>query len=584
MKIEIKRTKILISVIFLIVTLASSFAGYVYGQSGSTTFTISSGVYPGSPSYTIYVEDGTYKAKNAYGYISWSSTESTVIINNAMDSLTTGTIQLKSGTYTINRLTSNKESTTLSDRFPLFVEDTQSIKIIGEPGVVLRAGDGENVGIFYVEIDGYLELENMELDGNYAAQTFSGEPIPDEEDLYCVYHNGMSDDSIGLVMENVWVHDATTDNIAVVRDGTYIISNVKSTHAQYDSLIVGGETTNAHVLVTNWISDNSWVELRTSGKIYFNGAYMQGDNSTTPLLSISSGSPVVEVNNFIIYNGQIQSDSSGYPTVLLSNGFIDNGRIVLFRCNGAIVNVNQTGSSTNGLELWGCQNLAVQSSSFSSNTQVGILLVNISSTVHNVGLTFDGVTVIDNTDGGMQFHDDCTIQISNFVGVGTGITNPLINVLAGYTPTIFLNNYKLTDGRIVCSGYTKVSLNNGEIINGHIILYRASGSISQLYQVGTSGTNGIEMRGSQNMTISNCNLQSNYRAIFLLSDTIHSTNNQFSNIFAQLNGVATIYETDANQDYNTYSNINGRGDLWYILTSGANSHVSSSWNQTSWIP
>ena len=64
MKLELKRSHVKIVVALLIVALISSTITYSYAQSGgSSTFTISSGVYPGSPSYTIYVEDGTYKAK-----------------------------------------------------------------------------------------------------------------------------------------------------------------------------------------------------------------------------------------------------------------------------------------------------------------------------------------------------------------------------------------------------------------------------------------------------------------------------------------------------------------------------------------
>lgn len=66
------------------------------------TFTISSGVYPSAPTYTIWVEDSTYYAKNAYGAIDYSGTNITVIWENVRDiiPLSGGEVFFKAGIYT----------------------------------------------------------------------------------------------------------------------------------------------------------------------------------------------------------------------------------------------------------------------------------------------------------------------------------------------------------------------------------------------------------------------------------------------------------------------------------------------------
>lgn len=75
--------KIVVAQILIIGLLIASL-GYVVAQS-ATTFTISQGVYPGAPSYTIWREGSTYYAKNAYGVLlsPSGSTNASQIINNA---------------------------------------------------------------------------------------------------------------------------------------------------------------------------------------------------------------------------------------------------------------------------------------------------------------------------------------------------------------------------------------------------------------------------------------------------------------------------------------------------------------------
>lgn len=58
-----------------------------YGQSPSSTFTISSGVYPGAPSYTIWTEGGEYFAKDANGRLAYSGTNASQIIISCISAL-----------------------------------------------------------------------------------------------------------------------------------------------------------------------------------------------------------------------------------------------------------------------------------------------------------------------------------------------------------------------------------------------------------------------------------------------------------------------------------------------------------------
>lgn len=68
-------------------------------------FTLSSGVYPGAPDYTIFVEGITYHCKNEYGVLTSSSTNASYLIQSAIDALPSGVggeVKLEAGTYYID--------------------------------------------------------------------------------------------------------------------------------------------------------------------------------------------------------------------------------------------------------------------------------------------------------------------------------------------------------------------------------------------------------------------------------------------------------------------------------------------------
>jgi len=60
----------------------------VFAQSPSSTFTISGGVYPGAPSYTIWNEGSDYFAKDANGLLAYSGTNASQIITSCVGSHT----------------------------------------------------------------------------------------------------------------------------------------------------------------------------------------------------------------------------------------------------------------------------------------------------------------------------------------------------------------------------------------------------------------------------------------------------------------------------------------------------------------
>jgi hypothetical protein len=92
--------KQVISIIFVLALVSGSFYGgmqYVLAQGGLTTQTISSGIYPGAPNFTIYAYNSTYyAAKNQYGVNYYISTDVSYIIQSCFNTLSSsgGTVYI----------------------------------------------------------------------------------------------------------------------------------------------------------------------------------------------------------------------------------------------------------------------------------------------------------------------------------------------------------------------------------------------------------------------------------------------------------------------------------------------------------
>jgi hypothetical protein len=86
-----KNTKIIFAVVAIAILSFSLGAAIVKATGSAPNFTISSGVYPGAPTYTVFPDGlGNYYAKDAYGMIDYSGTNAATIIQDALNGLTVG--------------------------------------------------------------------------------------------------------------------------------------------------------------------------------------------------------------------------------------------------------------------------------------------------------------------------------------------------------------------------------------------------------------------------------------------------------------------------------------------------------------
>ena len=92
-------TIILISVLL---TVIGSY--YAFAATPTSTFTISPGIYPGAPTYTIWTEGGYYFIKDSHGKIVYSGSDAPTVINYAINHVPVkrSVIYIKSGIYVLN--------------------------------------------------------------------------------------------------------------------------------------------------------------------------------------------------------------------------------------------------------------------------------------------------------------------------------------------------------------------------------------------------------------------------------------------------------------------------------------------------
>lgn len=108
MKIPNKKQTYIISALCLVFLIAG--LGIGQALTPSVTFTISSGVYPGAPDYTIYTVEGTTHAKDQNGYIEFSSTNQSYVAQSCLNTGETAIYLKGAFEFTNSVLYGNKDA------------------------------------------------------------------------------------------------------------------------------------------------------------------------------------------------------------------------------------------------------------------------------------------------------------------------------------------------------------------------------------------------------------------------------------------------------------------------------------------
>jgi len=228
MKVRNVNWKKLGTISILVNILLISTLTYVIFASPNGTFTISPGIYPGAPSFTIWKEGSTYYAKNAYGGIEFSGTNASQVIQNALDGLTSGR------TWQETVLLKGEIRVDSTIRIP-------SYSIIDIQGTI-KLADGANVNVFenqdQTNGNSFITIKNGIIDLNGGQQTQASRAL---------YIIGRTNDYIKLV--DVTIKNAYSATVQLINSSfSEIINNFFDTSLNGGSIgiVYTRQTTIAH--------------------------------------------------------------------------------------------------------------------------------------------------------------------------------------------------------------------------------------------------------------------------------------------------------------------------------------------------
>jgi len=247
----------IVIILILISILMASGTTYILAQTPTSTFTISPGIYPGSPSYTIWRESNYYYAKDSNGAIKYSGTNADTVINNAINDISSGIIFLTKGTYEITgiQLDDNKH-------------------LIGEGwDTILKIPNGNTDNISLIRIGSSSSIRNLKLDGNRRTN------FPNKFGDILAVQNGIIVGRPSVVAKNVlidtvYIYDFHTHGIWVpTRDVSDYHYNIQIVNCKIESCNWGAlfeDARNIKSINTDYIGCNThsfsvWADIQNVG-------------------------------------------------------------------------------------------------------------------------------------------------------------------------------------------------------------------------------------------------------------------------------------------------------------------------------
>ena len=188
------RTALIFLAIGLLVGTLIAFAA-----TPSSTFYISSGIYPSKPAYTIWQEGSNYFAKDGHGNLRFSGTNFSLIVNSAINTLGVqgGLIYIKEGVYYPDH--------------PIVLKENVVVEGAGSKATQLRLADNANCNVFEwkpVGIELMVAIRSLHIFGNKDNNANGNGIWLDGEtwdfETYRVWIHSCAE--LGLRATNVWGH------------------------------------------------------------------------------------------------------------------------------------------------------------------------------------------------------------------------------------------------------------------------------------------------------------------------------------------------------------------------------------------
>lgn len=252
----------------LITVLATSGVLLAFAATPSTTFTISPGIYPATPSLTVWRETNTYYAKNVNGELVYESTNASDLIADSI--ALGGHIHIKKGTYLLSNA----------------IIVTSNTTVTGEGiATILKVDDNANCNAFTVLTADNIVIRDLQCYGNKDNNSIESGGT---NATICVTGN-CSD----IILENLWVYNGS-DGIKLRNTENCIIQGCIIKDCKFDGVVVSGYANNTSI-VNNIIENNCLWGIEVCGGIH-QGVSIVGNQIL--------GTETLQQRGIVVYNGQ----------------------------------------------------------------------------------------------------------------------------------------------------------------------------------------------------------------------------------------------------------------------------------------
>lgn len=378
--------------------LLSGTVTYVLAQTPSGTFWVTAGRYP-MADFTIWREGGDYFVKNDLGFLIYSGTNATEMIQNALD--VGGVIDLSGDTYVLTAS-------------PLVVYENTTLRngeltlANGVDNDIIYSGRSMIAQPYAEPAERFITLEDLDINGNHANQV-SGNGIHwfnvYKSTIRNCYIHHMIENGIYFEGEGNWTAHGCSDN--------YIAPNVRIEYCYKDGIFLENSGENQ---IHPWVRScyNNGLRLHNSTNNYITGSYRD--------IPIGYNILVQDLSRYNKFEG-IALSSGNYTSAMYvwadQNYIIGcefmNSRIGLWVVAEFTIITNNifVGNEYEGLLLTGPTN-TVSNNKFINNGQTPSPAINVTNGNFNM---FVGNTVADDGAGAHTY---------GLIEVGTSDNNTIV--------------------------------------------------------------------------------------------------------------------------------------------------------------
>lgn len=321
-------------------------------------FTISSGIYPGAPSFTVWEESGTYYAKTDYGVTAYSGTDLDTVVENSISATTAGSIVLQ------------------ELQFNYSITIPENVMLIEQLGGVQRK--------FINVADSQGSPYTVSTDDTYYFT----------QDSAGSYINSYTGTDATTILNNAFAEGGEI----YVKDGIYSLTASLSLAS---NTILKGESRGGTIL---YLSDGSDATVLVGSSITnVNVQNIQIDGNKAGQSSAGHGINFAGVSNYKIENVYVKNSYlDGIYVTGCSNGTITQNRIEL--------------SEQNGIRVYNSNDVHVTNNDI-SNVGNGYTAISIHNSLYNI-VSENSVSGVGTTSGRgihIRDHANFTVVSSNTV-------------------------------------------------------------------------------------------------------------------------------------------------------------------------